>query len=190
MGLLSLLRKLRKGSDKEARILLLGLDNAGKTTILKALGNEKISNVVPTQGFNVKSLVQEGFKLNVWDIGGQRTIRPYWRNYFENTDCLVYVIDSADEKRVDEAGAELVELVKDEKLAGVPTLILANKQDLFTAMSVEAIIKKLNLNYIKDRTWRIAACSAKTGKGLQEAMTWLISTVEKQSKKKKKAGRS
>ena len=70
MGLLSLLRKLKR-SDKEARILVLGLDNAGKTTILKKLSEESITHVAPTQGFNIKSLVHNGFKLNVWDIGGK-----------------------------------------------------------------------------------------------------------------------
>lgn len=53
-------------------------------------------STMPTQGFNIKSVVKDGFKLNVWDVGGQREIRPYWRNYFDNTDALVYVIDSAD----------------------------------------------------------------------------------------------
>ena len=108
--------------DMEARILVLGLDNAGKTTILKTLTSEDITHTMPTQGFNIKSIVQDGFKLklvwflvlipfpiillitpwdgfqlqlitdeskprNVWDIGGQEAIRPYWSNYFENTDA-------------------------------------------------------------------------------------------------------
>ncbi|KAL1449948.1 hypothetical protein WDU94_002415, partial [Cyamophila willieti] len=77
--------------EKELRILLLGLDNAGKTTILKKLASEDISHITPTQGFNIKSVQSEGFKLNVWDIGGQRKIRPYWRNYFDNTDILVSI---------------------------------------------------------------------------------------------------
>lgn len=88
MGLLNLLRKLKK-DDSEARILVLGLDNGGKTTILKKLSEEDISHIMPTQGFNVKSLQVDGFKLNMWDIGGQKTIRPYWRNYYEQTDALV-----------------------------------------------------------------------------------------------------
>ena len=88
MGLLSLLRKLKK-SDREARILVLGLDNSGKTTILKRMSDEEISHVMPTQGFNIKSVMQNDFKLNVWDIGGQKSIRPYWRNYFDQTDALV-----------------------------------------------------------------------------------------------------
>lgn len=88
-GLLALLRKLRSAPEKEVRILLLGLDNAGKTTILKQLASEEVTQVTPTAGFNIKSVISDGFKLNVWDIGGQQKIRPYWKNYFENTDALV-----------------------------------------------------------------------------------------------------
>jgi ADP-ribosylation factor-like protein 3 len=88
-GLLSILRKLRAAPERELRLLLLGLDNAGKTTILKTLASEDINHITPTAGFNIKSVISEGFKLNVWDIGGQRKIRPYWKNYFENTDVLV-----------------------------------------------------------------------------------------------------
>jgi hypothetical protein len=69
MGLLTLLRKLKK-TEKEFRILVLGLDNAGKTTALKKLADEDITHTMPTQGFNIKSVLHEGFKLNVWDIGG------------------------------------------------------------------------------------------------------------------------
>merc|ERR1711998_749427 len=119
MGLLSLLRKLKK-SETEVRILMLGLDNSGKTTILKRLSDEDITHVTPTQGFNIKSLMHEGFKLNVWDIGGQKTIRPYWKNYFENTDALIYVIDSADRRRLEESGDELTQLLDEDKMAGVP----------------------------------------------------------------------
>lgn len=88
-GLLSMLKRLRSSPDKELRILLLGLDNAGKTTLMKKLASEDVSHITPTQGFNIKSVQADGMKLNVWDIGGQRKIRPYWRNYFEFTDILV-----------------------------------------------------------------------------------------------------
>eukprot|EP00960_Hanusia_phi_P030492 748651-Hanusia_phi.AAC.3 len=138
MGLLTLLRKLKK-SEKEFRILVLGLDNAGKTTALKKLADEDITHTMPTQGFNIKSVIHEGFKLNVWDIGGQKTIRPYWRNYFDQTDALVYVIDCSDHRRMDETGVELNQLLDEEKLAGVPLLLFANKQDLMNAMGPDEV---------------------------------------------------
>eukprot|EP00434_Breviolum_minutum_P004567 symbB.v1.2.004030.t1/scaffold227.1/size261201/16 len=117
MGLIGLLKKMKK-DDAEARILVLGLDNAGKTTILKTLTSEDITHTMPTQGFNIKSIVQDGFKLNVWDIGGQEAIRPYWSNYFEGTDGLVYVVDSSDTRRLQESSQELRALLGEEKLAG------------------------------------------------------------------------
>merc|ERR1719331_1823078 len=144
MGLLSLLRGLRK-NDTEARILMLGLDNAGKTTILKKMSDEDISHVMPTQGFNIKSLITEGFKLNVWDIGGQKTIRPYWKNYFENTDALIYVVDSSDRRRVEEAAQELAELLEEDKLGGIPVLIFANKQDLISAVPADEVVEAMSM---------------------------------------------
>jgi ADP-ribosylation factor-like protein 3 len=110
MGLLDFFKKLRT-SEKEARLLVLGLDNSGKTTILKALSSEDIMHIMPTQGFNVKSLTHTGYKLSVWDVGGQKSIRPYWRNYFTNTDGLIYVIDSSDRRRMEETGVELQQIL-------------------------------------------------------------------------------
>ncbi len=109
-GIFDLIRKLRS-KGKEASILVLGLDNAGKTTILKKLSQEDITEIQPTHGFNIKNLVHEEFKLTLWDVGGQETIRQYWSNYFEGRDSLIYVIDSADVKRVEEAAAELTKLL-------------------------------------------------------------------------------
>ena len=109
-GLLKILRGLRK-SEKEARILVLGLDNSGKTTILRSLSDEGHEDIAPTQGFNIKALSTEGFKLNVWDIGGQKAIRPYWANYYEGTDGLVYVVDSSDDERLEESTEELEQLL-------------------------------------------------------------------------------
>jgi len=177
MGLFSLLKKLKR-NDREARLLVLGLDNSGKTTILKRLSDEDISQVMPTQGFNVKSLVQNGVTLNVWDIGGQKSIRPYWRNYFDHTDAMIYVIDSADQKRMEETGVELDQLLDEEKLDGVPVLIFANKQDLINAHTPEEISDGLNLSCINDRPWNIQPCSAKSGDGLKEGMEWIMSFLE------------
>ena len=172
-----LITRLRGQSDQEARLLVLGLDNSGKTTILKKLSDEDITHIMPTQGFNIKSLMRDGFKLNVWDIGGQKSIRPYWRNYYDQTDALIYVIDSADRRRMDEAGVELTQLLDEERLSHVPLLVMANKQDLLNALSEEEISVELGLNELRDRIWQILPCSAKTGDGLQEAMEWIVEQI-------------
>jgi GTPase SAR1 family protein len=79
--------------------------------------------------------------LNVWDIGGQKAIRPYWKNYFENTDGLVYVVDSSDEVRLKECSEELQNLLSEDNLKSVPLLVFANKQDLQFALEAEEVIK-------------------------------------------------
>ena len=98
---------------------------------------------------------------------GQKSIRPYWRNYFDQTDALIYVIDSADRRRMEETGVELQQLLDEERLGRVPLLIMANKQDLLNALSPAEITTELGLNEMRDRTWQILPCSAKTGEGLQ-----------------------
>ncbi|CAH0697208.1 unnamed protein product [Spodoptera exigua] len=177
MGLLNILKKLRSNPDKELRLLLLGLDNAGKTTLLKQLASEDVNHVTPTAGFNIKSVLSNGFKLNVWDIGGQRKIRPYWRNYFENTDILIYVVDCSDHQRLEETGQELAELLEDEKLRGVPLLVYANKQDLASALPASEIAQHLGLHLIRDRTWQIQACVATDGTGVKEGMEWVCKNI-------------
>lgn len=170
---------MKSSSDRELRILLLGLDNAGKTTLVKKLATEDITHVVPTQGFNIKTVQADGFKLNVWDIGGQKKIRPYWRNYFENTDVLIYVVDSADRKRLDETSFELSELLLEDQLSSVPVLVFANKQDLASSATAAEIAQALALQAIKDRPWQIQACSATAGEGLKEGMEWIAQNVVK-----------
>ncbi|KAK7922810.1 hypothetical protein WMY93_009712 [Mugilogobius chulae] len=166
-GLLSVIEKLKGTTEQEVRIVLLGLDNAGKTTLLKSLASEDVNMITPTQGFNIKSVASHGMKLNVWDIGGQRQIRAFWKKYLENTDLLIYVIDSADKKRFEETGLELSELIDEENLKGVPVLIFANKQDLATASPASEIAEGLNLHTYRDREWQIQACSAVSGEGVQ-----------------------
>ena len=103
--------------------------------------------------------------MNVWDIGGQKAIRPYWKNYYDNTDGLVYVVDSSDEVRLKECVEELQSLLAEDALKNVPLLVFANKQDLQFALEAEEIMNNLTLMEIKDRTWTIQACSAVTKEG-------------------------
>ncbi|XP_059716318.1 LOW QUALITY PROTEIN: ADP-ribosylation factor-like protein 3 [Haemorhous mexicanus] len=181
-GLLSVIQKLKGSPEQELRIVLLGLDNAGKTTLLKRLASEEVSTITPTQGFNIKSVQSHGLKLNVWDIGGQRSIRPYWKKYLGSTDLLIYVIDSADQKRFEETGQELAELTEDESLTGVPLLVFANKQDLVTAAPAAEIAEGLSLHTYRDREWQIQACSALSGEGVQDGMNWISSQIMNRKK--------
>merc|ERR1712212_17776 len=183
MGLLSLLKSLRAKEPKDCRILLLGLDNAGKTTILKQLSSEDITQVTPTQGFNIKSVNTSGFKLNVWDIGGQRRLRPYWANYFENTDVLIFVVDSADSKRLQESAEEFEELLAEDRLIRVPCLVYANKQDLETSEAASDIAAALQLHKLKDRAFQIQPCSAKTGEGVRDGLEWALNKIKSTPKK-------
>jgi len=156
-----------------------GLDNAGKTTILKKFMGEPIDTISPTLGFNIQTLEYGGYKLNVWDVGGQKTIRSYWRNYFESTDGLVWVVDSADRRRLADCRAELLAILTQEKLAGATVLIFANKQDLAGALPADEIAEALGLksDVFARRHWTVLAASAVTGEGLVEGVDWLVKDI-------------
>lgn len=176
MGLLTIIRK-NKAKSREMRVLFLGLDNAGKTTILKKLNNEDISGISPTLGFNIKTLLRGQYALNIWDVGGQKTLRPYWRNYFESTDAVVWVVDSSDHLRTKDCAEELRGLLQEERLAGATLLVFANKQDLTGSLTLEQIRDSLDLPAIKSHKWSIHPCSAVTGQGLDEGMDWVVAQV-------------
>ncbi|KAJ2922506.1 hypothetical protein H1R20_g14581, partial [Candolleomyces eurysporus] len=173
MGLLSIIRKNRQ-KEREMRILFLGLDNAGKTTILKKLNNEDISGISPTLGFNIKTFVHGKYTLNIWDVGGQRTLRPYWRNYFEQTDALVWVVDSSDRMRMQDCKEELHSLLTEDRLAGASLMIFANKQDLPGSMTEAQIQEALDLPSVKSHNWTIWPCSAVTGENLVSGLDWVV----------------
>jgi len=159
------------------RFLFLGLDNAGKTTILKKLNGEDITGVSPTLGFNIKTFVHGRYTLSIWDVGGQRTLRPYWRNYFEQTDALVWVVDSGDRLRMGDCKEELHNLLLEDRLAGASLLVFANKQDIQGSMTDQEIEQALDLSGIKSHQWSIVSCSAVTGYNLLEGLNWVVGEV-------------
>lgn len=169
-----------KAKEKEVRILVLGLDNAGKTTIVRKFCGESIDTIEPTLGFSIKTITHKNYSLNIWDVGGQRTIRAYWRNYFEQTDGLIWVVDSSDRERLQMCREELMKLLQQEKLMGASLVIFANKQDLGGALSLEEIRDVLGLeteaNFEK-RHWSIFACSAVTGEGLSRGIDWIVDDI-------------
>ena len=115
--------------------------------------------------------------MNLWDIGGQRSLRFYWRNYFEQTDGIIWVVDSADRRRLQDCKDEFDKLLEEEKLAGATLLIFANKQDLPGALSKEEIASLLELEKIINRHWMIFSCSAVTGDGLPDGVSWIVSDI-------------
>lgn len=143
-----------------------GLDNAGKTTLVRHILSEDTDQVSPTLGFNIRTITHLGFSLNVWDIGGQSSLRPYWRNYFETTDAVIWVVDSADRERITDCSRELEGLLEEERLAGASLLVFANKQDIGGAMTEGEIVEALGLEQMTSHAWHIVACSARSGNGL------------------------
>ncbi|XP_026137176.1 ADP-ribosylation factor-like protein 3 [Carassius auratus] len=173
-GLLSVMQKLKGTTELVLRIVLVDLDNAGKNH------TAQVNTITPTQNFNIKSVASHGMKLNVWDIGRQRKIRPFFRCLLVHLQ--VYVIDSTDKKRFEETGLELPELIDEENLTGGPILIFVNKQDLDTASQASEITEGLNLHTYRDRVWQIQACPAVTGEGVQDGINWICNNLVNRTK--------
>ena len=201
--------------SKEVRILILGLDNAGKTTILctstpssnvvvfflskkcrpfsllcdshsphplflstDRLQADEVIETVPTIGFNVETLQYKNLKFQVWDLGGQTSIRPYWRCYYANTDAIIFVVDSVDVDRLPVAKSELMAMLQEEDLKDAKLLVFANKQDQEGALGAAEISQALGLDTIKNRQWTIQQTAAKQGVGLFEGFDWLVTQIK------------
>jgi len=164
--------------NEEKRILMLGIDGAGKTTILYKLKMGENINTVPTIGFNVESLQFRNIKFTVWDVGGQDRIRKLWRHYYEGTNGLIYVVDSNDVNRIEESSLELEKLLREQEMSNACLLVLANKQDLPNAVSVSELTERLGLHRLRDRAWNVQATCAMSGDGLHEGMEWLATAIK------------
>ncbi|KAE9536422.1 hypothetical protein AGLY_007211 [Aphis glycines] len=164
---------------KQMRILMVGLDAAGKTTILYKLKLGEIITTIPTIGFNVETVEYKNIAFTVWDVGGQDKIRPLWRHYFQNTQGLIFVVDSNDRERVAEAERELHNMLQEDDLRDAVLLVFANKQDLPNAMNVSDLTNKLGLNQLSQRKWYIQSTCATQGNGLYEGLDWLSNELAK-----------
>jgi len=165
--------------SKEMRLLMLGLDAAGKTTILYNLKLEQDVTTIPTVGFNVETVTYKNTKFNVWDVGGQDKIRPLWRHYFSGTQGLVFVIDSNDRDRLDEARTELARIIQDREMKDALLLVFANKQDIPGAMKPDELSRRLKLDEVaKNHIWKVEPSVATTGEGIFEGLEWLGKNVK------------
>lgn len=149
---------------------MLGLDGAGKTTVLYKLKLDETVKTCPTIGFNVETVTpRKGVTFTVWDVGGQDKIRPLWKHYFRDAEGLMFVVDSLDVGRIPEARMELSGLLSDPELSDIPVVILANKQDLPGAISPAETVDKLGLRELKNE-WHVQGTCGISGKGLYEAV--------------------
>ena len=183
-NLLSAMSKALQGlldtfSDKHAKILMLGLDAAGKTTVLYKLKLNEVVSTIPTIGFNVETVQPvKNVSFTVWDVGGQDKIRPLWRHYFVGCEGLIFVVDSADPTRFREAREELKWILDADEMDGVPVVILANKQDLPKAATPSDVAAQLGLRDVRSRKWHVQGTSATVGEGVLEAMQELSKLVK------------
>jgi ADP-ribosylation factor-like protein 4 len=182
--------------DRAIHLVILGLDAAGKSTVLYQLRFHQYVSTTPTIGFNyervranVSTLPADGVTFAIWDVGGQDKVRPLWRSYTRSTDGIFFVVDSCDSDRLEEAKVELLRTARVPETLGVPIVVLANKQDLPGSRNPDDIQKLLSLNEMTGRPWSIHPACAVTGEGLDEAIGQLYDMIVKRRKAMKQSRR-
>lgn len=163
----------RLRGTEEYKIILIGLANAGKTTILYRLQLGSLVAAHPTIGSNVEEVSHKNVRLQMWDLGGQESIRAYWPAYYANTQGIIFVVDSADRSTTLLAKMELFNLLIHPDIKPVPILVLSNKQDLPGALDPGQLSEVLSLVEIREHEWNILPTSALTGEGVYEAVDWI-----------------
>eukprot|EP01012_Entosiphon_sulcatum_P016895 TRINITY_DN21760_c0_g1_i1.p1 TRINITY_DN21760_c0_g1~~TRINITY_DN21760_c0_g1_i1.p1 ORF type:complete len:182 (-),score=44.81 TRINITY_DN21760_c0_g1_i1:77-622(-) len=164
--------------SKEYKIVILGLNNAGKTTILYSLHLGEVVVTQPTVGSNVEEVNYKNLHFVVWDLGGQDSLRPSWSMYYNNTQVVILVVDSSDIERLEVVKAELFRLLEHHDLKDAYLLLFANKQDLPAAANCATLTDRLALHSIKDHEWHVQPCCALTGEGLFEGMDWVVEKLK------------
>ncbi|KAF9411277.1 hypothetical protein HW555_009891 [Spodoptera exigua] len=163
----------------EHKLVLVGLDNAGKTTILYQLLLGEAVHTRPTIGSNVEEVVWRNLRFVMWDLGGQQSLRSAWTTYYTNSEFVIMVIDSTDRNRLSISRDELHQMLKHEELSRACLLVYANKQDVKGSMTAAEISEQLDLTSIKQHPWHIQACCALTGEGLHLGLEWIASRIKK-----------
>lgn len=166
-------------TNEEHKVIIVGLDNAGKTTILYQFLMNEVVHTSPTIGSNVEEVIWKNIHFIMWDIGGQESLRSAWNTYYANTEFVILVIDSTDRERLSLTKDELYRMLATEDLKKAAVLVFANKQDLKGAMTAAEISQQLNLTSIKDHGWHIQSCCALTGEGLYQGLEWITNHLRR-----------
>lgn len=161
--------------SKEMELSLVGLQNAGKTSLVTALTTGDFQEeMIPTVGFNMRKVTKQGVTIKMWDLGGQPRFRSMWERYCRGVQAIVYVVDAADYDGIDVARQELHELLGRPSLAGIPLLVLGNKNDLENALNSQELISKLELRSLKDREVCLYSISCKSRNNIDLTLEWLV----------------
>jgi small GTP-binding protein len=161
---------------RNVRIIMVGLDSVGKTTILYKLKMNENIKTIPTIGFNIESIEYKGLKMSMWDIGGQDNFRPLWKTYYLSTNAVIYVVDSCDRERMEINYETLHTMFSNQDLEKAHLLVYANKQDMPNALTPKEISEILNLKILNIK-WNIIGTSATKGEGLSEGLDWIANTL-------------
>jgi len=165
---------------KDATLTILGLDNAGKTTLLYYLKNGSIRQFIPTQRAKMDEVDVGRVKFRAWDVGGHDSVRSLWQEYYVTSDAIIFMVDSADIERLPEAKKELMALLDDTSAPQSPIAVIANKIDIPSALPPEKLIVELGLDSRKqqlNRPIEVFRCSLILGVGYKEALNWLSSLL-------------
>ncbi len=162
--------------EKEVRAVMLGLDAAGKTTMLFKLSQDRIVCTLPTVGFNVESIQCEGFKLVTWDVCG--AMPKHWVHFYSDTSVIIFVVSSEDADRFEQVKEQLHIVCRDKQLKDAILLVFANKQDLPNARPISEITDALRLSELENRVWTIQPCCATSGEGIWDGMKWISENVK------------
>ncbi|XP_061911157.1 ADP-ribosylation factor-like protein 4D [Entelurus aequoreus] len=173
-------------SFQRVHVVVVGLDSAGKTSLLYRLKLKEFVETIPTKGFNTEKVavgVSRAVTFQVWDVGGQEKLRPLWKSYTRRTDGLVFVVDASEAERMEEARVELHKISRSSENQGVPVLVLANKQDLDAALTAGQVEKLLAVHELSVCTSRhVHGCSAVDGEGVQQGLEKLYHMILRRRK--------
>eukprot|EP01013_Petalomonas_cantuscygni_P025150 TRINITY_DN47001_c0_g1_i1.p2 TRINITY_DN47001_c0_g1~~TRINITY_DN47001_c0_g1_i1.p2 ORF type:complete len:187 (+),score=27.21 TRINITY_DN47001_c0_g1_i1:183-743(+) len=163
---------------RPVKICLIGLDAAGKTSLLYKLHLGENVVTIPTIGFNVEKVSYKNLSMTIWDVGGQDRLRTLWHHYYEGADGVIFLVDSADAVRFPVAATELAKVLSSDSLQDVPLLVYANKQDLPSARAAGEVSAALGMQKMRNRQWFVQGCSATEGSGVFEGLDWMSTAVK------------
>ncbi|XP_052195652.1 ADP-ribosylation factor-like protein 8c isoform X2 [Diospyros lotus] len=160
---------------QEMEISLVGLHNAGKTSLVNAIATREYNvDMIPTVGFEVRKVTKGNVTIKIWDLGGQSRFRGIWERYCRGVSAILYVVDAADRDSVPISQSELKELLSRPSLTGIPMLVLGNKIDRSEAISKQALVNQLDLRSIQDREVCCYMISCKDSVNIDTVIDWLI----------------